>query len=333
MNDDARQRLRDAFTRHGGALYEDPTAGAELVRHELGADLKREGFWLASAIEAGVPVALLSSPRGEPVESVVTRLSASLSGELGLAPEPAQWAVQSWAEALGLLAPGSFAPPSSDASDQSYKSDTSHDRVAATAPEVTQAFSPEELASRTLAEKRPLKDSEPEPPTIRPDPTRQISPADSDRAEAWLREANVLNKQGRLSESVTRCKQSLHVNPNDPFAWQLLGDLMAAQGELDQAEEAYRCGISLDPSRSVLEEKLGRILVIKEEEERERIKEEILGGANTKSAFNIKSHRNTIMMMITLVMLAVGLVLMLLFVESMDKKTGTPTSTTRPGSR
>ena len=318
MNDEARLRLSDAYTRHGAALYEDPAAGAELVRHELGAELKREGFWLASAIEAGVPRALLSSPRGEPVESVVARLAQSLSEELGLAPEPARWAVQSWAEALGLSAPRHASSLLPDVSDESGRSGASDNRPSATLPEVTQAFSPEELSARAPLPEQP---AEPETPAIRPDPNRQISPADRDRAEQWLREANILNRRGRWSEAVVRCKQSLHVNPNDPVGWEFLGDLMAEQGELDQAEQAYRDGLSLDPSRAGLEERLARILVIREEEERERIKEEILGGADLKPAFDFKQRRHTNMMLITLVMLAVGMVVMLLFVQGMDKRT------------
>lgn len=60
---------------------------------------------LVGALRERVPAELISSGGGIPPGVLLGRLSARLENDLGLAPEAARWAVESWAVALGMVAP------------------------------------------------------------------------------------------------------------------------------------------------------------------------------------------------------------------------------------
>ena len=103
MDDAVRQKLRESVAGHGPLTGE----GAQSVREALaglGREYRREAFALAAALDADVPSALLQSPRGVPLEAVLSDLTRRLCDDTGLAEEAARWAVAAWAEALGLAA-------------------------------------------------------------------------------------------------------------------------------------------------------------------------------------------------------------------------------------
>ncbi len=51
-------------------------------------------------------------------------------------------------------------------------------------------------------------------------------------------------RQDRLDEAVAEAQRSLELSPEFGFAWGALGQFLEAQGELEQAEEAYRTSLS-----------------------------------------------------------------------------------------
>lgn len=66
---------------------------------------KREIFILVSAAKECVPGELLGSSSGLPKEVLLSRLTKRMHENLGVAENLAQWAVESWALALGIVSP------------------------------------------------------------------------------------------------------------------------------------------------------------------------------------------------------------------------------------
>lgn len=102
MNEQPRQKLCEIIVRYGEAASEDPRRCEALLR-DLCGQHRREISLLVSAMRDGVPEQLRSSKGGIPQAVLVGRLTTRLCDNLGLAPEAATWAVESWALALGIL--------------------------------------------------------------------------------------------------------------------------------------------------------------------------------------------------------------------------------------
>ena len=103
MNNMPRQKLCEIIASYGPSLSDDPRRCEGLLR-DLCGQHRREIHVLVGALKEGVATELQSSAsRGLPQHVVFTRLAKKLQDNLGLADEAAQWAVASWALALGLL--------------------------------------------------------------------------------------------------------------------------------------------------------------------------------------------------------------------------------------
>ena len=112
MNDDVRPVLRQLVAQEGAAFYQDPRRTESLLKDVVG-HRQTEIFVLVTALRAGVASELLATSAG--LEDVtVDRLSGRLRDSYGLDAEASQWAVRSWAEALGVgggAAPAAGAVP------------------------------------------------------------------------------------------------------------------------------------------------------------------------------------------------------------------------------
>lgn len=95
----ARQTLTQILAAHGRALCEDPRRVEALLR-DLCGEWRKEVFVLVSALRERVVVDLSAWPAGVPQELLLARLSARLTDDLGLSPDVARWAVETWAAAL-----------------------------------------------------------------------------------------------------------------------------------------------------------------------------------------------------------------------------------------
>src|SRR5262245_28611804 len=96
MNELPRQKVCEMVVTYGQAVCDDPRRCEALLR-DLCGQHRREIFLLMSSLRTGVADQLRASKGSLPPAVLVGRLSQRLCDELGLAPEAASWAVESWA--------------------------------------------------------------------------------------------------------------------------------------------------------------------------------------------------------------------------------------------
>lgn len=110
MNDLPREKLREILLRYGQSLYTEPVRLEGLLR-DLCGQHRKEIAVLVAAMEERVPAELMGSQNTTPVEILLTRLTRRLQDNRGLATQSAQWAVDSWALALGIISEVKNPPP------------------------------------------------------------------------------------------------------------------------------------------------------------------------------------------------------------------------------
>jgi hypothetical protein len=93
--------LGELLRRHGEEIMTDPRHCSSL----LAADYHRQVSYLIAALEERIPQRLVVESSAAPVEIVVLALAGELGRRRELPPQSALYAVESWAIALGLLAP------------------------------------------------------------------------------------------------------------------------------------------------------------------------------------------------------------------------------------
>lgn len=81
--------------------------------------------------------------------------------------------------------------------------------------------------------------------------------------ERLLMSANLHRVRGELNEAETMVRAALERNPDDSFAQEFLGDLLAQKGDYQGAEALYRAVLSKKdaPGRVTVEEKLARLVL------------------------------------------------------------------------
>jgi hypothetical protein len=109
MDVTARQQLAALVRQRGPGVIDDARQCEALLR-DLCAASPREVNVLVSALRSGVPGQLAASSPSIPAKLRVGQLVDHLRQTQGLAPDAAQWAVESWALALGVLAPADVTP-------------------------------------------------------------------------------------------------------------------------------------------------------------------------------------------------------------------------------
>jgi chromatin remodeling complex protein RSC6 len=102
MNNDIRHKLRELIVEYGSSLCNEPARCEALLKDYCGAQ-KREIYVLVSALKKRVTDDMLKSRGAVPQEIIMRRLCKRLEDELALTVEAAQWAVESWALALGFV--------------------------------------------------------------------------------------------------------------------------------------------------------------------------------------------------------------------------------------
>jgi hypothetical protein len=101
MKDRPATVLKKLIQQYGSDLTMDARR-TEALLNDLCPTNGREVFVLVNAQRQQVPADLLAAPRWMPADAVVARLSRRLQDRLALSEEAADWAVRSWADALGL---------------------------------------------------------------------------------------------------------------------------------------------------------------------------------------------------------------------------------------
>src|SRR5262249_42477502 len=85
------------------------------------------------------------------------------------------------------------------------------------------------------------------------------------------REAHLHRMRGHGAAAEALCREVLELEPDEPQGLEMLADLVADRGDLEEALERYRHAFELQPQKAALEEKIARIVLRKGEEEHERI--------------------------------------------------------------
>jgi len=109
MNALPRQKLMELVGRFGQEVANDPRRCEALLR-DLCPQFKLEISLLVTATKESVPAELLSSSTGMPKQALIARLTKRLHEHYGIQEGYAQWAVDSWALALGLVTIAEIAP-------------------------------------------------------------------------------------------------------------------------------------------------------------------------------------------------------------------------------
>ena len=93
--------LRRILTKYGNEICSDARR-CESLLNDLCGEYRREINVLVNAIEERVPLDLLAAASSMPRELLLTKLERRLEEQTALTIEAAQWAVESWALALGV---------------------------------------------------------------------------------------------------------------------------------------------------------------------------------------------------------------------------------------
>lgn len=94
--------LRRIVAKYGNDLCSDVQRCRGLLK-DLCGEYRREINVLINAVEERIPLDLLAAKNSMPPELLLTKLAKRLEDNLGLTGEASQWAVDSWALALGIV--------------------------------------------------------------------------------------------------------------------------------------------------------------------------------------------------------------------------------------
>lgn len=101
MNNEPREILKQLVSERGEEIYRDAKLCRALLK-DLGGRYEKENFLLVSALERGIVSEIRKcSTSAAPAEIRLAQLSTRLQ-ELGFKAEEANWAIESWAGALGI---------------------------------------------------------------------------------------------------------------------------------------------------------------------------------------------------------------------------------------
>jgi tetratricopeptide (TPR) repeat protein len=96
------------------------------------------------------------------------------------------------------------------------------------------------------------------------------------RVERLLRDAHLHRMRQQWAAAETLCREALELSPEDPMGQEMLADLLAEKGSLDEALELYHQAFEQQPQKASLETKIARVVLQKDEELRERLAVEAL---------------------------------------------------------
>lgn len=79
------------------------------------------------------------------------------------------------------------------------------------------------------------------------------------RVEALLREAHICRMRHQFVEAEEKCRAALSLRPKDVTGLEMLGDLLAEKGSLQEAAETYLRAMEAAPGRASIEKKHARL--------------------------------------------------------------------------
>lgn len=109
MSDIARLKLTEIITAYGRSVCDDPRRCEGLLR-DLCGDQRRAIHVLLGALKGRVVTDLLAAARGTPCAALLAQMARRLEEDQGLTEEAARWAVETWAQALGVISAANLAP-------------------------------------------------------------------------------------------------------------------------------------------------------------------------------------------------------------------------------
>jgi Leucine-rich repeat (LRR) protein len=110
MNDIPRDILKYTIKQYGNVIYQDQKKFKAILK-DLCPEYKREINLLMSAIRERIVADLINISATQPIEILLVKLKQRLYNNLGVAQEFANWAVDSWALALGVISKVMITPP------------------------------------------------------------------------------------------------------------------------------------------------------------------------------------------------------------------------------
>jgi tetratricopeptide (TPR) repeat protein len=301
MNPLPRQKLREIIAANGPAVCSDAQRCIALL-NDACPDAKKEIFALATALTARVPAELLFPPAGEPPQALLDRLTRRLTEELALAEEPARWAVESWAHALGFELPDQEAEGSQQEADGRRQEPVGSGQSAGGREQEPGDCTPHPAP---LAQpQHSTLNTQHSPPTPTPE-TRA-------RVEQLLRDAHIQRVRGQGAAAEALCKQALQLDPDDVMGLEMLGDFLAERGDLDDSLANYRRAFEIQ-QKPGLEEKIARLVVIQAEQEHEQIVAQLGLQSMGAGGAHGKRRQTVIWLLVCLALSALGVVAMLGF--------------------
>ena len=112
------------------------------------------------------------------------------------------------------------------------------------------------------------------------------------RIEQYLRDAHIMRMREQWGGAETLVRKALEVDPEEPMALEMLGDLLTGKGDLPGALERYRAALALQPTKVALEDQIARVVLQQGEEERERLAAQFLLDSPLKAS---EAKRNATM--------------------------------------
>jgi tetratricopeptide (TPR) repeat protein len=106
--------------------------------------------------------------------------------------------------------------------------------------------------------------------------TATVPAASQEAAEKMLRDAHIHRMRGQWAVAEDLVRKALELAPDDAQGREMLGDLFVEKDKLEEALAEYRRAQEIQPDRGLLEEKIARAVLRKDEEERERIAAQLL---------------------------------------------------------
>ncbi len=135
MNNSARRKLCEIVSANGLSLVRNAVECEKAIA-EACSKYRTEVFLLVAALKAGVVPQLLSAQADMSLDAAVRKIGTKLHKNLAIVQEAAEWAVASWAAALGLLEPEEELRPGSEAETAAagHDAEAGQDEVATPTP-------------------------------------------------------------------------------------------------------------------------------------------------------------------------------------------------------
>jgi hypothetical protein len=108
-------------------------------------------------------------------------------------------------------------------------------------------------------------------PTARQHPSPDTSIRSIVEENRAITDASIKLRRGQTSEARADVLTIIEVRPRSAAAYELLGDIESAVGNLDSANAAYRKAMSIEPGRATAETKLARAALRQTEEARQSL--------------------------------------------------------------